>query len=126
MTEPSRRTVVSSGRRLALVAMGSMRPRRRPHPAGSLANDGGPISWRGTYEGGRYLIEVPAGWNGGLVLFAHGYDGGTFDSPLTSHLLDRGYALAASSFRTEAYRVDLFVVRASAPRYRKHGSAPSP
>jgi pimeloyl-ACP methyl ester carboxylesterase len=74
-----------------------------------LASDSGPISRRGTYEGGRYLIEVPAGWNGGLVLYAHGYDGGTIDSPLTSYLLDRGYALAASSYRTEDYRPDLFV-----------------
>ncbi len=109
MTEPSRRTVVSSGRRLALVAMVLCALAAGPTLRGGLANDGGPISRRGTYEGGRYLIEVPADWNGGLVLFAHGYDGGTFDSPLTSHLLDRGYALAASSFRTEAYRVDLFV-----------------
>ena len=72
------------------------------------ASDEGSSSRRGTYEGGRYLIEVPAGWNGGLVLFAHGFRG-TFDSPLTSHLLDRGYALAASSYRTEGYRIDLFV-----------------
>jgi pimeloyl-ACP methyl ester carboxylesterase len=87
---------------LVALAAGLAVPRVR-------AGDGGPISRRGTYEGGRYLIEIPAGWNGGLVLFAHGYDGGTFDSPLTSHLLDRGYALAASSFRTEDYRPDLFV-----------------
>jgi pimeloyl-ACP methyl ester carboxylesterase len=80
-----------------------------PAPPPVPASDGGAISRRGTYEGGRYLIEVPAGWNGGLVLFAHGYDGGTFDSPLTSYLHDRGYALAVSSFRTEDYRPDLFV-----------------
>jgi hypothetical protein len=101
--------IVSSGRRLALVAVvlvalaaGLALPR-------VPASDGGPISRRGTYEGGRHLIEVPAGWNGGLVLYAHGYDGGTFDSPRSSHLLDRRYALAASSYRTEGYRVDLFV-----------------
>jgi hypothetical protein len=51
---------------------------------------------------------VPAGWNGGLVLYAHGFRG-TCDSPLTSHLVDRGYALAASSYRAEGYRVDWFV-----------------
>jgi pimeloyl-ACP methyl ester carboxylesterase len=87
---------------LVALAAGSALPR-------ISASDGGAISRRGTYEGGRYLIEVPAGWNGGLVLFAHGYDGGTFDSPLTSYLQDRGYALAASSYRTEDYRPDLFV-----------------
>lgn len=72
------------------------------------AGDGGPVSRRGAYKGGRYLIEVPARWNGGLVLYAHGFRG-TLDSPLTSHLADRGYALAASSYRAEGYRVDWFV-----------------
>jgi pimeloyl-ACP methyl ester carboxylesterase len=100
---------VSSGRRLALVAVVLVTLAAGLAVSRVRASDGGPISRRGTYEGGRYLIEVPASWNGGLVLFAHGYDGGTFGSPLTSHLLDRGYALAASSYRTEGYRVDLFV-----------------
>jgi pimeloyl-ACP methyl ester carboxylesterase len=72
-------------------------------------SDGGPISRRGTYEGGRYLIEVPAGWNGGLVIYAHGY-GGTEQSPLASHLAANGYAWAASSFRNDSYRPDWFLV----------------
>jgi pimeloyl-ACP methyl ester carboxylesterase len=74
----------------------------------AAAGDAGPISRQGTYEGGQYVIEVPAGWNGGLVLYAHGIDG-SLASPLSSHLLDRGYALAASSYRTLGYRVDLFI-----------------
>ena len=77
-------------------------------PTAPAAVDDGPISRRGTYEGGRYLIEVPAGWNGDLVLYAHGFRG-TLDSPLVQHLLDRGYALATSSYRAEGYRVDWFV-----------------
>ena len=100
---------MSPGRRLILVAVVLLALAAWPSLPRVLASDGGAISRRGTYEGGRYLIEVPAGWNGGLVLFAHGYDGGTFVSPLTSYLQDRGYALAASSFRTEDYRPDLFV-----------------
>jgi len=100
---------VSPGRHLALVAVVLVALAAGSTPPPVPASDGGAISRRGTYEGGRYLIEVPAGWNGGLVLFAHGYDGGTFVSPLTSYLHDRGYALAASSFRTEDYRPDLFV-----------------
>lgn len=99
---------MSSGRRLALVAMVLFALATGPVLPRVPASDGGPSSRRGTYEGGRYVIEVPAGWNGGLVLYAHGFRG-TLDSPLTSHLLDRGYALAASSYRTEGYRVDLFV-----------------
>ena len=109
MREHDKRGIVSSRRRRVLVAVVLWALASDPTLPETLASDSGPISRRGTYEGGRYLIEVPAGWNGGLVLFAHGYDGGTFDSPLTSHLRDRGYALAASSFRTVDYRPDLFV-----------------
>ena len=69
---------------------------------------GGPISRRGTNAGGRYVIEVPARWNGGLVVYAHGYEG-TESSPLASHLMANGYAWAASSFRSGGYRPDWFV-----------------
>jgi hypothetical protein len=80
-------------------------------PALSTApvGDGGPISRRGTYAGGRYVIEVPAGWNGGLVIYAHGYRGTEY-SPLVSHLAANGYAWAASSFRSGGYRPDWFLV----------------
>ncbi len=67
------------------------------------------ISRSGTYEGGRYRIEVPAAWNGGLVIYAHGY-GGTEQSPLASHLAANGYAWAASSYRSGGYRPDWFLV----------------
>ena len=100
---------MSSDRRLALLAVVLLALAAGFAPPPVPTSDGGAISRRGTYEGGQYLIEVPASWNGGLVLFAHGYDGGTFVSPLTSYLQDRGYALAASSYRTEDYRPDLYV-----------------
>src|SRR3989454_8710696 len=98
----------STSRRLALAAVALLAIVAAAGLAAALAGGGGPISRRGTYEGGWYLIEVPPDWNGGLVLYAHGVRG-TYDSPLTSHLVDRGYALAASSYRAEGYRVDLFV-----------------
>src|SRR5882724_3894070 len=98
----------SRSRRLALAAVALLAIVAAAGLAAAPAGGEGPISRRGSYEGGRYLIEVPADWNGGLVLYAHGFRG-TYDSPLTSHLLDRGYALAASSYRAEGYRVDLFV-----------------
>jgi len=94
--------MIPTARRLTLAAVALLAPSTAP------AGDGGPVSPNGRYAGGQYVIEVPAGWNGGLVLYAHGFRG-TYDSPLTSHLLDRGYALAASSYRAEGYRVDLFV-----------------
>ncbi len=63
---------MSSGRRLALVAVVLLALAAGLALPGAPASDGGPISRRGTYEGGRYTIEVPAGWNGGLVLYAPG------------------------------------------------------
>jgi hypothetical protein len=30
---------------------------------------------QGVHEGADYLIGMPAQWNGGLVMFAHGYEG---------------------------------------------------
>jgi hypothetical protein len=65
----------------------------------------------GFYDGGAYRIEVPDNWNGGLVLFAHGYRGDSpdimvSDSPMRNHLIQGGYAWAASSYRGNGYRPD--------------------
>src|SRR6478752_7763927 len=48
-----------------------------------------------------FLMGVPADWKGGLVLYAHGYEGempgsGTVRaSPIAAHLAERGVAWAA-------------------------------
>ena len=65
----------------------------------------------GFYDGGAYRMEVPGNWKGGLVLFAHGYRGDSpdivvSDSPLRRHLIQGGYAWAASSYRGNGYRPD--------------------
>ena len=67
------------------------------------------------YSGGRYSLRVPSSWNGGLIVYAHGYEGerdgpGQLQQPaLGSWWLSQGYAWAASSYRSAGYRVDLFV-----------------
>jgi hypothetical protein len=87
----------------------------------------------GYYAGGAYRIEVPSAWNGALVLFAHGYRGEgpdilVNDSPIREHLIETGYAWAASSYRGNSYRPDwgvddtlalrdLFIERHGAPRW---------
>ncbi|MDQ6671962.1 MAG: S9 family peptidase [Chloroflexota bacterium] len=87
----------------------------------------------GFYDGGAYRIEVPSAWNGALVLFAHGYRGEgpdifVTDSPIREHLIDNGYAWAASSYRGNSYRPDwgvddtlalrdIFIQRHGAPRW---------
>src|SRR5262245_65696800 len=69
----------------------------------ATAGDAGPISRSGTYEGGQYVIEGPAGWNDGLVRLAHGLDGPPA-SPLRLHLRERGCRAPPSGERTGAHR----------------------
>jgi len=62
----------------------------------------------GVHNGAGYRIEVPAHWNGKLVLWAHGYRGTGLeltvdDHPLRAFLLANGYAWAASSYSRNAY-----------------------
>jgi prolyl oligopeptidase family protein len=62
-----------------------------------------------------FIIGLPAKWNGGLVMFAHGYQGegpGRGDvqtSPLGGQLTSRGYAWAASGYRSRGYQPDWFL-----------------
>ena len=71
----------------------------------------------GRYDGGLYRVEIPNNWNGGLLLWAHGTQGNTGPNgsilrvPVApgasaggslkwrQHLIDSGFAWAASSFR---------------------------
>jgi dienelactone hydrolase len=66
----------------------------------------------GQYEGGLYRIEIPEKWNGELVLFAHGFvtNAGPNGSALRvgthrirEHLVQHGFAWAASSYRCNGY-----------------------
>jgi len=67
----------------------------------------------GTLDGAAFKIEVPANWNGDLVLYSHGYvqPGGEnpavdVGDPLTgTYLLGQGYALAGSAFKTTGWAV---------------------
>jgi hypothetical protein len=71
--------------------------------------------WEGTHQGADFIASRPANWNGGLVLFAHGYQGegpgaGTVHgSPLSAHLAAKGIAWAASGYRSHGYRPDWFL-----------------
>jgi pimeloyl-ACP methyl ester carboxylesterase len=75
---------------------------------GSTQAAAGRQSYTGVIDGARYRVEVPARWNGTLLLYSHGYlpAGLQFPGfPLTNRpesegwLLDHGYALAASQFQ---------------------------
>ena len=78
----------------------------------------------GTNEGADFIISVPSNWNGGLVIYAHGYEGegpgrGTVQfSPLSSHLTAKGIAWAATGYRAVTYRPDWFLEDVLALRQR--------
>jgi len=65
----------------------------------------------GTIGGAAYKIEVPAPWNGTLVLYSHGYVAPGQTNPATdvgdpitgAWLLDHGYALAGSSYSSTGW-----------------------
>jgi pimeloyl-ACP methyl ester carboxylesterase len=71
---------------------------------------------QGVLDGADYLINVPPRWNGGLVMFAHGYEGegpgngAVRASPLDFYLNEHGYAWAATGYRTKGYRPDWFLL----------------
>jgi dienelactone hydrolase len=74
-------------------------------PAASAGTTGaaGPGHYTGTIDdGASWIADVPAHWNGTLILFSHGFGPTTAaDSPSAasqSALLDQGYALAGSSY----------------------------
>ncbi len=66
--------------------------------------------WTGLLGNASYQIEVPANWNGMLVMYAHGYRGEgpelTVGPPaIRAWLLQQGYAWAASSYSANYYDV---------------------
>ncbi|MFI5286369.1 MAG: alpha/beta hydrolase family protein [Candidatus Dormibacteria bacterium] len=81
-------------------------------PSQALAS--GPVTLTGTFaDGATYLIQVPADWNGTLVLYSHGYvtpgspnPATDVGDPLTGQwLLANGYALAGSSYATTGWAI---------------------
>lgn len=78
----------------------------------AMANSTAPTDrWSGVLGGAGYRIEVPAtGWNGKLVMYAHGYAGTgkslvVQDPPIRRYLIEKGYAWAASSYSRNYYDV---------------------
>ena len=66
-----------------------------------------PVELQGTLNNADYKIRVPAGWNGTLLVYAHGWyqtlppeaDAAPYGEPMEDLLLSHGYALAGSSYR---------------------------
>jgi pimeloyl-ACP methyl ester carboxylesterase len=65
----------------------------------------------GVLAGAAYEVEVPANWNGELVLYAHGFTGNdpivfVQMPPLRQYFIQHGFAWAASSSATSGYNPD--------------------
>jgi acetyl esterase/lipase len=66
--------------------------------------------WSGVLDDAGYRIEVPKNWNGMLVMYTHGYVGTGSDLRVSNpeirrHLIEHGYAWAASSYSKNYYDV---------------------
>ena len=86
-------------------------PRSEPPPA---AAQGATITRNGQLGGADYMIQVPEGWRGGLVVFAHGIQRGPGRGdvrmlPIASHVLAQGHAWIASGYREREYQPHLFI-----------------
>ncbi len=79
--------------------------------ASSCLNHTGLNAMTGKIDGAKYEIEVPATWNGTLVLYSHGYEFPGSANPFTdvgdpltgAALLSQGYALAGSSYSQQGW-----------------------
>jgi hypothetical protein len=84
-----------------------------PHRLARVTAVAGPTIVTGNLGGAAYKIEMPARWNGTLLLYSHGYQGsphpilkGVAPDPLTAAwLLAHGYALAGSSYSSTGWAV---------------------
>lgn len=78
--------------------------------AGDTVDNATTSRWAGMLGGAQYHVEVPANWNGKLVMYAHGYAGGgnvlSVNNPsIRRYLIQNGYAWAASSYSKNFYDV---------------------
>jgi hypothetical protein len=91
----------------------------------------GATAYWGVHKGAGYRIEVPANWNGDLVVWAHGFRGTglelTVDNhPLRDFLIPSGYAWASSSYSRNDYDITTGVQDTHALTQRFNGIAGTP
>ncbi|MBT2532934.1 alpha/beta hydrolase [Arthrobacter sp. ISL-48] len=111
------RTIVSTSALTAMLAAATVSPGAvaAPPAAGSSIDDTATTAALATAtgtlpDGATWRADVPADWNGKLVLFAHGFRPGpanpawdTGFAPTASELTRRGYAVASSSYGTTGW-----------------------
>lgn len=107
LPSPLAAALLAASAACASAAPGPASPRPAPvRPAEAVVDTG-------TLNGAPYRIEIPAGWNGGLVMYAHGYEivGTPFqpDQPRMAGwrqaFTARGFAFAQSWYRANGWAV---------------------
>lgn len=99
---------------LVVLSLALVMPRAPASDAPGAETPRAAISRSGVLGGADYLIEVPANWRGGLVVFAHGIQrgpgpGAVAAPPIASHIIDEGHAWIASGYRAREYQPHLFI-----------------
>ncbi|WP_336711316.1 alpha/beta hydrolase family protein [Arthrobacter sp. USHLN218] len=113
------RTIVSATALSAVLAAAALPAAVAAPPAANgsspaAASQAAPSVATGTLaNGATWRAEVPAGWNGKLVLFAHGFRAGPANpawdnsfAPTASELVKRGYAVASSSYAATGWALE--------------------
>lgn len=107
-----------------LVACASGEQRLAATAASPATMHAGPVLDTGTLEGAPYRIDIPANWNGELVVNAHGYvNVGAPVRPMEvpggmQPLLDQGFAVASSDYSAQGWAIGEAV--ADTERLRAH------
>lgn len=83
-------------------------------PADPVA--GGTVTGGTLPSGAQWAAEIPADWNGAVVLYSHGFRPGPANpawdagfEPTADALKDRGYAVASSSYATTGWALETAV-----------------
>jgi pimeloyl-ACP methyl ester carboxylesterase len=67
-----------------------------------------PFRETGEIAGAEYLIEIPEGWNGGLIMYAHGYEAvaprrAAFNRRIVEAAAPLGFAVAQSKYTVQGW-----------------------
>ncbi|MGY3039165.1 pimeloyl-ACP methyl ester carboxylesterase [Rhodanobacter sp. TND4EL1] len=110
MIRQSRRALVTVAAVFLSLGMGSANARQAPAVRNPTSP---PLVATGVLQGAPYRVDIPAKWNGDLVLLLHGFEPIGLPRPTPKPIGDEaplflasGYAVAQSSYASQGWAVD--------------------
>lgn len=104
--------VAGLGLSLSLVVAGCASTPTPPASSVAVPRISAPVAISDELEGAPYRIDIPANWNGDVVMLLHGYEPKGVprqtawpQNEAAPVFLARGYAVAASAYRTQGWAV---------------------